>query len=394
MLIGVRRRSTRPEFHDLGLRAAVVFWIAGIAALPSSRLASVLSYGVSVSIADGFFGLSFVLTGLRVLRGRTPTLPLRAVVAFLAYAMLGALSAFAGSGGMNGVALSVGAFALVVLSIVTAILERESPRSREFLGRVTMLASGVVFILVAAGICLFFARHPTGLIGTYGDLPPSRWYARVRAGFDHPNLLASWCIVASTLVGWSNATDRPRLRRTIQVLLAATVLSTLSRSILGFVVAAAWRSRRRRQAILVTTVCAAAVVGSAFVNPRADGGESGRRQNFTSAAEVVRDRPLFGVGLGQLPARAFGLEYRAHLTPLDIAATQGIPSLVLLTAGLAMLWRARSRPTNLALWGGMAGLGVDALGQDIQHFRHVWLLIGLVVADAGRSSTTTELHGL
>ncbi len=46
------------------------------------------------------------------------------------------------------------------------------------------------------------------------------------------------------------------------------------------------------------------------------------------------------------------------------------------------LWRARARPTDLALWGMLAGIGLDGLGQDVEDFRHVWVALGL--ADAAR----------
>ena len=67
----------------------------------------------------------------------------------------------------------------------------------------------------------------------------------------------------------------------------------------------------------------------------------------------------------------------------------GIPALLVLIAFLAVIWRDRSRPTNRATWGGLAGLGVDGLGQDIEHFRHVWVLIGLAWAQS--RSTTSRL---
>jgi len=45
-----------------------------------------------------------------------------------------------------------------------------------------------------------------------------------------------------------------------------------------------------------------------------------------------------------------------------------------------MLWRRRWRPTDLAIWSGLAGLLLDGLAQDVESFRHLWVMIGL--ADA------------
>jgi len=49
-----------------------------------------------------------------------------------------------------------------------------------------------------------------------------------------------------------------------------------------------------------------------------------------------------------------------------------------LIATLVLLWRSRRRPTDVALWSALAGIGIDGLAQDIDHFRHVWVLLGLL----------------
>jgi hypothetical protein len=59
----------------------------------------------------------------------------------------------------------------------------------------------------------------------------------------------------------------------------------------------------------------------------------------------------------------------------------GLPALVALVGLVWALWRARRRPTDLAIWSGLAGLGLDALGQDAEHFRHIWIMLGLADAD-------------
>jgi hypothetical protein len=74
------------------------------------------------------------------------------------------------------------------------------------------------------------------------------------------------------------------------------------------------------------------------------------------------------------------LPFRAHLTPLNIAATTGLPALLALGGMFIALWRGRSRPTDIAIWSGLLALALDGLAQDIDHFRHVWLLIGLAAA--------------
>jgi len=58
-----------------------------------------------------------------------------------------------------------------------------------------------------------------------------------------------------------------------------------------------------------------------------------------------------------------------------------VPSLVALTAFVVILLHRRRRPTNIALWSGLLGLAFDALTQDVDHFRHVWVMLGMADAD-------------
>jgi len=64
----------------------------------------------------------------------------------------------------------------------------------------------------------------------------------------------------------------------------------------------------------------------------------------------------------------------------------GLPALLGLLAIPAALWVRRARPTDTATWAALAGIGLDALTQDVEDFRHVWVLLGL--ADAHRSPIT------
>lgn len=113
-----------------------------------------------------------------------------------------------------------------------------------------------------------------------------------------------------------------------------------------------------------------------------------RRQALATSLDTLADHPLLGTGPGTLPGRNRGVPFRAHLTPLNIAATVGVPALVAVTAALALLWRRRPRPTDVALWSGFAGVGIDALGQDVEHFRHVWILVGLAAAAVASRAPT------
>ena len=111
-------------------------------------------------------------------------------------------------------------------------------------------------------------------------------------------------------------------------------------------------------------------------------GPSVRLQSVTSSFETLLLHPLFGSGIGSSPGRRGSLPFDAHFTPLNVAATLGLPALAGLVVLVACLWRARARPTDRALWGMLAGMALDGIGEDIEDFRHLWVALGL--ADASR----------
>jgi hypothetical protein len=179
--------------------------------------------------------------------------------------------------------------------------------------------------------------------------------------------------------------------------LALTVVLTTSRAVLAFGLAAAIRHAttpaRRRFAWALGAALLAAMIALTLVNltfsplrpwdVQLREGPSGRLQSASSSVETLAAHPLFGSGVGSSPGRRGSLAFDAHFTPLNVAATLGIPALAGLAFAAMCLWRARARPTDLALWGMLAGLALDGLGQDIEDFRHVWIALGL--ADAGRA---------
>ena len=106
-----------------------------------------------------------------------------------------------------------------------------------------------------------------------------------------------------------------------------------------------------------------------------------RREAFDTGLDTLADHPLTGKGPGTFVSVNRGLPFRAHFTPLNVAATMGLPALATLVFLVVVLWRERRRPTPIATWTGLLALLVDGLAQDIEHFRHVWVMIGLADAD-------------
>jgi hypothetical protein len=115
-----------------------------------------------------------------------------------------------------------------------------------------------------------------------------------------------------------------------------------------------------------------------------------RWETMTSSLRTLAAHPLWGSGLGTSPGFHRGMPFDAHLTLLNIAATMGLPAMLAFVSVVVLVWRNRSRPTELALWGGMAGLALDSLAADIEEFRHVWVLFGLAARSPIEASEKRE----
>ncbi len=284
---------------------------------------------------------------------------------------------------------------LALVAVLTADFAADM-RRRAAIAIVVLAGALITAALAAVGLTLFYAGVRTGLLGGYGDLVASDFYARVSAGFHSPPLLASYCIFASAVVAMrGNGLSAP-WRHSAQVALAAVVISTFSRAVIGFFAALLTRLAAEQRVRSLRIAAAGAVVGATVamamltIEPTSLAGGIARERfgyrhdSVSSSWRTLGDHPIVGIGPGELPGIGRGVPVRAHLTPLNIAATLGIPALVALILTVALVWRERLRPTDVALWAGLLGLAIDGLGQDIDHFRHAWVLLGLAAATPAR----------
>jgi len=296
----------------------------------------------------------------------------------------------------SGGAKLLGISELCVFALITSDVARR-PADLSAVGRVIAITSLVTAAAGIAGILLFYAGIETRLIGTYGDLVPSTHYARAQAGFYQPNLLASYCVFAGAIVSCRGAQLPVWLRRATMGALWIAVLLTFSRGILAFGLAAAIRAANTRFKRVATGLFAVLsvliIVTLSIWNLEFDPSsplsarfevtkDTSRWLSLTSSLQTLVNNPVFGCGLNMRPGRYLGIPFDAHLTPLNIAATLGLPALIAFAYLCAALWRSRRRPTNTAIWSGVAGLALDALAQDVEDFRHVWVMIGLADADS------------
>jgi hypothetical protein len=393
---------------DLGAavraRPSLGLYLGALLLLPVSGLAPLGLLGRRASWTDVLVALASIAWLVEARRSRplADIGRLRGVfVALAAFLALSGLSALLVADDRRDAARNVLLAAeLVALVLLTA------DHGRTRLGRnaiVLVVAAGgaLTVVLAVAGVALFHLGFDTRLTGAYGEqLIASGSYVRAAAGFGTPPLLANYCIVAAAIVALGSDVT-PRLRRAVELGLGLVVVLTLSRAVLGFGVAVAIRAAGQRgsrrawalaatAAFLAVGVMATLTVGRLHLDPTRPSTISfevpdpgNRRQAFATSAETLASSPLLGTGPGSLPGENRGVPFRAHFTPLNVAATVGLPALAALATALVLLWTRRSRPTDIALWSGLAGVAIDALGQDVEHFRHVWLLIGLAAAGVG-----------
>src|SRR5262249_4220983 len=159
--------------------------------------------------------------------------------------------------------------------------------------------------------------------GEYGRLKASSRYARVEGTFFNQSLLGDFCVFAAAVVAMEDGGLPARVRRAGQGALAVAALVTVSRPVLGVVVAAGGRTRRRPRAVGVAVLAVAALavgtLSSVSLDPtnpaeaKVGKGTATYRQAAETSLKSLVHHPLFGVGLGELPGRVFKrVPARAH----------------------------------------------------------------------------------
>jgi O-Antigen ligase len=398
----------QPREVAAGARTAVAespafaVYLAALALLPFRWLSPIGSLYEHADWTDLLIGVATVLWLFEHLQRRDLAHAVRVwhlpLIAYLALGCASAAQAVPYLGGSFKTVLLMAE--LAVLAGITADFASPAVR-RRLIARVIVASALVTLVLGAIGLMLFYAGVHSGLVGVYGEqYVPSHVYTRIQAGFESPPLLASYCIFASGVVAGRDAALGPRLRLTTQVCLGLLCAATLSRGLIAFLFAAIIRysaglQGRRRWAVPTAAaiagllLLAALTVGRLHLNPVKPSTFSyvvpdpgNRREAFVTSLTTFEHHPLLGIGPGALPGINAGAPFRAHFTPLNIAATLGLPALLMLIAAIVLLWRTRLRPTDIALWSALAGIALDGLAQDIDHFRHVWVLLGLVAGPA------------
>ncbi len=347
--------------------------------------------------SDVVFAATALLWAIDLMRKRRwPTFS-AAHIALASYFIAAALSlVLTHSYATNSVLKLFGIGELCALALVTGDLATH-PHIASGMARVTAVNALLIAAVCIVALGLFYAGISTPFIGHYGELNGSSAYARMQAGTYNPNLLASYCIFAASIVSLRDASLPKWMRRAGLVASWIAVVFSLSRGILGFILSALIRNARsswKRILAVVTAVLFVAImilltVGRLTINPLQPFNASYhieplsvRYQGAATSLRAITERPVSGSGPDSHPGSYFANPIDSHMTLINIAATLGLPALVAFLSLLLLIWIKRKRPVDLIVWGGLAGLALDSLGQDIEDFRHLWVLIGIVLAQS------------
>ncbi|MEA2374273.1 MAG: hypothetical protein QOD53_736 [Thermoleophilaceae bacterium] len=203
----------------------------------------------------------------------------------------------------------------IALFLLTAAALRARPEARATVAGVALLALAVGSLgglaQISQGMATGFYRHGCVPVTQAPPLIPSGTVTRATGSFDNPNLLAAYVLLlaplaATSLVmafsGW-----RARMAPALAVGLAClTLVLTYSRTgillaLLGAAVAVLTSRIPRRRYLALLGVALAA---GAFVLLGTCGSEGaagfGRTDEWRETMHVIRDHPLFGIGLGRL----------------------------------------------------------------------------------------------
>ena len=283
----------------------------------------------------------------------------------------------------------LGALGLAALLTLTASLARTEEGLvdrvlRAWIGGAVIL--GVIGL--GAGVAAWMGHDP-GLHRGDGELG----LALRPAGLQRVGLLAELLLVP-LLVTWADGARLlgRRLRVVVLVILSIVLLAGVTRTLLAAALGVGLLELRSRRARVAVVMLIASIWAMAFLLDVHGGAHGGIRARIAlDALHRLTGHWMLGRG-GECrvaevgwpeptdPSRVFD----AHLTLLDIASRWGAPAALLFAAiFVSFLRRHAPRVLVVALW----ATAFDSLSVDLERFRHVWLLLGLVLVKGERDLT-------
>jgi O-antigen ligase len=371
--------------------AALGMLIFGVVFVQPAPTDAVLMIVMAVAITTGRFTL------------RKVPLPILALIA----AFIGvniASSAFAGSPGRAASFLLITVYLCTFSVWVTGFVDSVH-RARVI---VAPLVAGAV-ASAAVGVAVLYLNFPGKSLVDFSD------GFRARGFFKDPNVFGPFCVFVALLL-ISELLDRRLLRarrRTLLLLLSVLALGVifassraawLNAAVATVTMVAAYALRReggpKAAAILVTLVLLAGAGSLALVASGSESFLSSRAhfqkydtERFSAQEQGIRlvSHNPFGIGPGQFELDA---PIAAHSTYVRVLAEQGFLGLLVLiallfsTLVLATHNVVRGRDTfgigSIPLLAALLGVLANSAFVDTLHWRHLWLLFGLIWVGAMR----------
>jgi hypothetical protein len=323
------------------------------------------------------------LAALTMLAARVPIRVPRGGWAAIAYAAWAGVSAWVHrAGGMK----VLGIAELTILFGVTSLWAQD----RRLLLRAWTAGCIGLCILGLVGSVLSLLHVQSLLYSARGGDLGFAW--RPKGVCTTSNMLAAICLVPLWAAITVDDLFSAKWRRTIITLLGVTMLLTLSRTLLALLAGLAWQWLGRARVVAVVLLGLLAIASVRFDIYRDSTGwtlssaKGLRWRTAQSAFESFARNPLFGVGPGEAPAltpwprpTSAPQPLDAHSTLFDLLGTIGFPgalAFVLLFAARATQKSADALQEALRL--GLCLVAFDAMTMDVQDFRHLWLLFGLI----------------
>ncbi|MBK9215893.1 MAG: O-antigen ligase family protein [Chloracidobacterium sp.] len=326
---------------------------------------------------------------------------------------------------------------LIALAALTINIVRDERMLIRTLA-VWVAAASVAAAVTALTAASFFAGWQNALTAFamhhYGTLPPGN-YPRIQGTFEYPAMLCNYLAVGLMLLlaFWRNGSVGKGLFYFLLALFSIAIFFTLTPGIGGVLAAVGlWfycatrgssKSSLSRLALVGVSGMLAAFVIISSLTPFGSAGPvyfsfagyditpTARLLVWQQALGTIADHPLFGVGLGlpvvdlpyRVPAGGWTLITDAHNVALNVAAQAGVIGLGTLAAVVVAVMRRTQfaltdRMSSLRLTMGIAFVScflIQGFAGSFENARHLWVLIGLIVAADRINQTkpqTEELH--
>ncbi|MBK9165662.1 MAG: hypothetical protein IPM21_17470 [Acidobacteria bacterium] len=389
--------------------------------------------GMRLQVTDLLFPLFFIGCVAVALKERFAIRPDRTYIFIAIYFLVLAVSAAFSVQPTSSLLRLAGELFLVLLAVGTAFIVRSESELRAAIFA-WIAASSLVCLIAFLTAALFYIDRDNLLLNYtlhhYGSLPPGN-YPRVHSTFVYPAMLANYLTVSVVFLLFGKVKEW--FRRSFWPLFILhlagagfTVTPGLGGLILGiglFVWVFRDPANSSRLAFAALTIGILAAIGSVVVSAvttrpipsspfwfdafgyRID--PTQRLLTWIGAWQTMLEYPLTGRGLGLDVARVYfeapsgqkQMLTDAHNTWLNIGGQAGVPGflasimLTLALIGRSLPLSATRAPSYLAMFGVafIAAFIAQGFVGSFENARHLWVLIGLLIAAARLHEADAEL---